>query len=268
MDELFLPIISDTCWIIYSINILQSHYNHLEVKKMERSILKLETFTNNGHANTFRAIFKTQHGRVLFLSLDVNDTDCTITDCFYIDRNQGRTGLDRYSSKPLKLQTFQFQTDNLISVIEAELNKKFYGVEFIQTDHAYLSIDQYLQLESENAQKKYRFLIMVGDGGTYNELPVRLRTRLKNKLHRAIFVELAYYKNGNGVVKQCHYYDRKYRRQNMKVTPPLLTSCFFPYTREAILNLLNYEICCDFTHMIVTSGVELDSNTIPLCGAL
>ena len=112
------------------------------------------------------------------------------------------------------------------------------------------------------------FLIMVGDGDNYNGLPVRLRTRLKNKLHRSIFVELAYYKDGNGVVKQCHYYDRQYKRQDVKVTPPQFTSCFFPYNSESILNLLNYELCCNFTHMIVTGDLDLDFNTTPLCGAL
>ena len=45
-------------------------------------------------------------------------------------------------------------------------------------------------------------------------------------------------------------------------------SCFFPYTREGILNLLNHEICCDFTHIIVTDGIDVDANTTPLCGAV
>ena len=106
------------------------------------------------------------------------------------------------------------------------------------------------------------------DGDSYNGLPTRLRTRLKNKLHRSVYVELAYYKDGKGVVNQCCYYDREYRRQDIKITPPMLISCFFPYTREGILSLLNHEICCDFTHMLVTEGLDLDSNTTPLCGAV
>ena len=31
-------------------------------------------------------------------------------------------------------------------------------------------------------------------------------------------------------------------------------------------NLLNHEICCDFTHMLVTDGLDLDSSTAPFCG--
>ena len=153
-------------------------------------------------------------------------------------------------------------------MIEAELDKKFYSVEFIQTDNADLSLDEYLQAKADSVNGKYRFLIMVGSGYDYNGLPVRLRTRLKNKLHRSIYIELEYYKNGNGVVKNCHYYDRKYKRQDIKVTPPQLLSCFFPYSHEGIINLFNHELCCDFTHIIVTAGIDLDSNITPLCGAL
>ena len=235
---------------------------------MKKSILELEAFTSNGLANTFRTIIKTQHGRVMYLSLEINDADCIITNCFYTDRNQGRTGTARYSTKPLKLQTLQFPADNLLSVIEAELDKKYYGVEFIHTDSAELSLDEYLQAKSDGANNKYRFLIMVGDGGNYNGLPVRLRTRLKNKLHRSIYIELEHYKDDMGVIKECHYYDRKYKRLEAKITPPQLLSCFFPYNHEGILNLFNHELCCNFNHIIVTDGIDLDSNWTPICGAL
>ena len=110
--------------------------------------------------------------------------------------------------------------------------------------------------------------LMVGGGDSCNGLPVRLRTRLKTKLHRSVYVELAYCRDGQGVVRQCCYYDREYRRQGVRITPPMLVSCFFPYIPEGILNLLNHEICCDFTHMLVTDGLDLESNTAPLCGAI
>nr|WP_302020173.1 hypothetical protein [uncultured Acetatifactor sp.] len=236
---------------------------------MTKSILKLEPYKDNSsHPNSFRTIFKTKHGRIVFLALSIDGTGCTITDCFYIDRNQGRTGAKRYSSKPQKMQTFQFGIDALLSVIASELDKKFYGVEYIQTSDSALPLDQYLQMKSECAFRKYHFLIMIGNGEQHNGLPARLRTRLKNKLHRSIYVELAYYKNGQGVISQCYYYDRMYKRKGIKVTPPMLTSCFFPYNQKEIINLLNHEICCDFTHMIVTDGIDIDSNRTPLCGAL
>lgn len=235
---------------------------------MHKSILKLEVFTNDNTTDTFRTLIKNHHGRILYLSLEINGVNCTITDCFYTDRNQGKNGSDRYQARPQKLKTFQFHIDELLNVIETELDKKFHDVEIITTDHAALPLDEYLKVKSESAHKKYRFLIMTGSGDTYNGLPVRLCTRLKNKLHRSIYIELLYYKDGTGVVNQCYYYDRKYKRQDVRITPPLLASCFFPYTQEGILNLLNHEICCDFTHMIVTDGIDPDSNTTPLCGAI
>lgn len=235
---------------------------------MDKSILKLETYTNGNSPNAFRTVFQNRHGRRLFLALEINVTDCMITNCFYIDRNQGKTGPKRCSARPRKLQTFHTQTEHLLSVIETELDKKFYGMEYIHTGNETLPLDQYLQAKSESSPGKYRFLIMVGEGERYNGLPVRLRTRLKNKTHRLIFIELAYYKDGQGVVKQCCYYDRPYKRQDIQITPPFLTSCFFPYTREGIRNLINNEICCNFTHMIVADGIDLDSNITPVCGAI
>ena len=233
---------------------------------MQKNILKLEPTADS--PTTFRTTIKTRHGRTLFLSLAVNSSICTITDCFYTDRNQGREGAARYKARPKKLRTLQFPVENLLAVIEAELDKKFYDVEFMETEQANLSLDEYLDFKASSSNRKYRFLIMVGDGGSYNGLPTLLRTRLKTKLHRSVYVELAYYKNGKGVVQQCCYYDREYRRQEVKITPPMLISCFFPYTKEGILNLLNHEICCDFTHMLVMEGLDLDSNTAPLCGAI
>ena len=164
--------------------------------------------------------------------------------------------------------TLQFPAENLLAVIEAELDKKFYGVEFVETEQTNLSLDEYIDFRASSSNRKYRFLIMVGDGGNYHGLPMRLRTRLKTKLHRSVYVELAYYKDGKGVVRQCCYYDRQYQRHGVKITPPTLISCFFPYTREGVLNLLNHEICCDFTHIIVTDGIDVDGNTTPLCGAV
>ena len=233
---------------------------------MKRSVLRLEAANHDNTA--FRTTFKTQHGRSVFLSLEIHGSDCAIADCFYTDRNQSRTGEARYGARPKMLRTLTFSTEDLLSVIETELDKRFYGVEFVPSEQAGLSTDEYLQFQAEHTPQKYRFLILVGEGESYNGLPVRLRTRLKTNLHRSVFIELAYYKDGQGIVKDCHYYDRQYRRRDVKITPPQLIRCFFPYTESGILNLINHEMCCDFTHIIVTDGIDLDSNTAPLCGAI
>ncbi len=205
---------------------------------------------------------------MVFLSLKINETDCTITDCFYADRSQRCIGSKKYNVKPLKLHTFSFPMDKLLTVIEEELDKKFYGIEIIRDEDARLTLEDYLHKKLDSANKTYRFLIMVGDSKDPNGLPARLCTRLKNKLHRSVYLELAYYKDGQGVVKQCCYYDREYKRRGIKITPPQLISCFFTYSYEGILNLVNKEICCDFTHMIVTDGIDVETNTTPLCGAI
>ena len=233
---------------------------------MKWSVLRLEAANPDNTA--FRTTFKTRHGRSVFLSLEIHGSDCAIADCFYTDRNQGKTGEARYGARPKMLRTLTFSMEDLLSVIEAELDKRFYGVEFVPSEQAGLSTEAYLQFRAEHTPQKYRFLILVGDGERYNGLPVRLRTRLKTNLHRSVFIELAHYKDGQGVVKDCHYYDRQYRRRDVKITPPQLIRCFFPYTESGILDLLNHEMCCDFTHIIVTDGIDLDSNTAPLCGAI
>ncbi len=232
---------------------------------MNRAIVRFE---QAGSGGCYRTIFQTRHGRSLYLELSIAGSRAYIANCFYTDRNQSRTGKARFSARPKKLQTLHFAVENLLSVIESELDRKFYGVEFIETGQASLSLEEYLRYKAQTGQRKYRFLILVGEGECRNGLPLILRTRLKTKLHRAVYVELAYYKDGKGVVSQCYYYDREYKRQGVRITPPMLISCFFPYTKEGILSLINREICCDFTHILVTEGLDLDSNTTPLCEAI
>ena len=235
---------------------------------MQKSILKLEEVAENGNLSSYRTIFKTQHGRIVFLTLETDGTVSTITDCYYLDRNQNRIGETHRRARPKNLKTIQFPAEDLLSVVQNELDKYFYGVEYTCTETAELSTADYIRAWSEASEQKYRFLVMVGDGEECQGLPCRLRTRLKNKLHRSIYIELSYYKDGRGVVAQCHYYDRKYKQMDTRITPPMLVSCFFPYTKCGIVDLLNRELCCDFTHMLLTEEIDVESDQTPLCGAL
>ena len=90
-------------------------------------------------------------------------------DCFYTDRNQGRGEAAHYSARPKKLRTLQFPAEDLSAILEAELDKKCYGVEFVETGQASLSLDEYLDAKDCSSNKKYRFLIMVGDGDSSND---------------------------------------------------------------------------------------------------
>ena len=208
---------------------------------MHKSILFLESA--GAGSSAYRAVIKTRHGRTLYLALELSEGVCSIVECFYTDRGQGRP---KRLLEPKMLKTRRFPADKLLEVIASELDKTFYGVEYVQNDTAGLPLEEYLQRKADEANRKYRFLILVGEGERVNGLP----------------------KDGLGVVRQCSYYDRRYQQRAVPVTPPTLVSCFFPYTREGILTLVNQELCCDFTHILVTEGIDLDSNTTPLCGAI
>ena len=233
---------------------------------MQPSILKMEIIA--GNCGVYQTIFKTRHGRVVYLALAVSHDSCVITQCFYVDRNQRRTGDDRYAHAPKKLQTMEFPIEKLLSVLENQLDKKFYQVEWMNDQTKALTFAEYMGFWKTQEQQKYRFLVMVGQGETYNGLPGRLRTRLKNRLHRSIYIDLAYRGGDEGVVNHCYYYDRRYSDPERCVTPPMLIRCFFSYTKEGILQLINHELYCNFTHMIVTDGIDLDDNITPLCGAI
>lgn len=134
-----------------------------------------------------------------------------------------------------------------------------------------LSTCDYLQCLEPLPHTEYRLLIMDGSGDFVNCLPSKLITRLMNKLHHSVYIELEHYRDGQGVVKQCCYYDREYIRQNITITPPTRVSVFFPYTRDGILDLINREICCNFTHIITidgSEGIDLVSDTAPICGSI
>lgn len=238
---------------------------------MQRSTLILEAFGSGCSTKSYRSIFKNNHSRTIYLSVEVIGEKCVITDCFYTDRKQGKSETKCFSARPARLTTLNFSVSELLSVIERELDKMFFNVDFVENSTIEMSIEEYLAYHESCASTRYRFLIMEGSGNLISGLPSCLRTRLKNKLHRSVYIELAYYKDGKGVVKQCCYYDRSYLRKDISIIPPMLISCFFPYTREGIINLINDEICCNFTHIIVTDGIEginLDSDTIPICGCI
>ena len=200
--------------------------------------------------------------------LEYLDGVCDIVDCFYLDRTSRRAGETLYSHVPQKLKTKSFKSEDLQAVIATELDKQFYGVDFCHGETASLTQEEYIRRWQVTHCGKYRFLVMIGSGELYNGLPSRLRTRFKSKLHRSIYIELGYYKDGLGVVKQCYYYDRQYKRDAVQITPPMLISCFFPYTKKGIMDLLNRELCCDFTHMLLAEDIDIDANVTPLCGAV
>lgn len=100
-----------------------------------------------------------------------------------------------------------------------------------------------------------------------NGVPEEITTRLKNRIHRSIYLKICHYKGELGVVSDCFYYDRKYKSRE-KVTPPELSSIFVKYSRDAVIDMVNYELNCDFTDIIFVTddSIDIENNKTALCG--
>ena len=223
-------------------------------------------------SGTYRSIIKTRHGRQLFLEVTKGDQSLEIVCCFYIDRNRGKSGAQRQKAVPLKLKTTRFFSENeFLSVLQTELDTLACTMKFdesFQTEA--MNVEQFIGYHEKQDGVKYHFLILVGSGENIADgLPSVLRTRLKNQLHRSVFLELERYKHGTGIVKSCFYDDRIYQNPNHKVAPSGLFSCFFQYTTDGILNLVNNELNCNFNHVLIVSedSVDIENDMRPICGA-
>ena len=222
-----------------------------------QSLILHETDSNED----FRALFKTRHGRLIYLQLSVSGKRCNIIECYYIDRTKG----GKYYAAPKKLVTRSFPYDRLLAVISTELDRTFYGIE-VDNSCRSLSTDDFIDYQLKSLRRKYNFLIFVAEGEAVNGIPSVLRTRFKNRIHRAIYLELRHYKDNMGVVADCQYYDRNYKARQ-SVTPEALSSVFFDYTRDGILSLVNSELNTDFSDIIFTDNSCVDlTNEIALCG--
>ena len=205
---------------------------------------------------TMRTVFKNHHGRLIFLALKVDDSICTIINHYYLDRAKFTV------AKKLKTRTFPFP--ELQTVIANELDRSFDEVNIV-ADLSDLSTHEFIHYRLSELNQGYRFLIFIGEGELVNGIPSILKTRFKNRIHRSIYLEMQY-RNGKGVISDCHYYDKKYRRRT--VIPETLTTVFFDYDRSTILDVVNNELNTAFTHILfVTDGsLNIDNNEAALCG--
>ena len=214
--------------------------------------------TENGN---YRSVIKTKHGRLIYLEISQGNNGLLVKNCYYLDRVKG----GEYYSSPQKLITRDFSFNEMLDVIASELNRRYFGVE-ITDKFTELTRDEFIDLQLKAMQKKYNFLIFVGMGELIDGIPSVIKTRFKNSIHRSIYIEMRYKSNGKGVISDCHYYDRKYRERS-KVIPEMLSTVFFKYNRQAILNIINNELNTAFTHIIFVTDGSLDiDNEIALCG--
>ena len=212
-------------------------------------------------ADTYRAVIKTAHGRLIYIELAIKARICHISDCCYIDRIRG----GEYYAVPHKLLTKQCTLDHLLQVVADELDRAYYGIDIIDA-YADLSKEEFINNKLSAYKRGYKFLIFVGNGKIVNGIPELLQTRFKNRIHRSIYLELHYHGDGLGVVADCYYYDREYKVRD-KVMPESLFSVFFEYNRNGILNMVNNELNTEFTDIMFITDNSIDiSNTLTLCG--
>lgn len=211
--------------------------------------------------NNFRAVIKTSHGRILYLLLNRTKDVINIIQCCYIDRVKS----GKYYAVPSKQQTKRCNADELLEVVSSELDRRYYGLEF--TDElADLSTESFIKNRLLSFQWGYKFLIFVGEGGTVNGMSDKLKTRLANRIHRKIYLEIDRYDEHKGVVTKCCYYDRQYKSRD-NVTPQMLTSVFVDYDRKSITDMVNRELNCDFTDLIIINDtIGFDNSNYALCG--
>ena len=178
----------------------------------------------------------------------------------YLDRIRG----GEYYASPQKLVTRDFSYNDILDVIASELDRKYFGVE-ITDKFTDLNTAEFIDTQLRAMQKKYNFLIFIGEGELINGISSIMRTRLKNRIRRSIYVEMQYH-NGKGVITDSHYYDRTYKGHSI-VVPETLSTVYFEYNRQTILNIINNELNTTFTDIIfVTDGSLNIDNKTALCG--
>ena len=218
---------------------------------MKRSVLKFDRVSKN----TYHTIIRNNHGRKIYLRINRLGDTITICDCFYIDRpmRNGRNAI------PQKQQTIRCRYDDLINVLAGELDKRFYGIEFSENE-TNMCTDEYISLYWQRC-KKYKFLILIEKDGV-------LKTRLRNRVHRTIYLEIKR-NESKGLIQTCHYCDRRYKRNSQLIVPFGLKTIYFDYSAEKVLEIANNELNCDFTNVIITSDTfRFDETNIPICGSI
>lgn len=218
------------------------------------------TLHATGDRDRWRTIIKNRHGRVIFVEVSIRDGTCKITDHYYVDRIRG----GKYYAVPQKLVTKACAVKSLLNVISSELDRAYFGIEYSRT-YSDLSNDEFISAMLSQMQRTYRFLIFVAEGEPVNHTFPVLKTRFKNKLHRSIYLEL-HTCDGKTTITDCHYFDREYNSP-VKAVPPMLSCISFDYSRSSILRLVNEELVCDFTDMLIVSDGSIDiSKPMPFCG--
>ena len=227
------------------------------------------TFEKVGTSSDHRCILKNQHGRKMYLELEVKAESFRISECWYIDRNIGKTGDKRKSAKPLLWQTKELDSniEKLKNVFVEELNMTpFLEIGFVENeDTIFLTTEEFIS--HYTADDKYRFLILVQKK---TEKGVVLETVIKNKVHRRIYVNLSLQKEKDAyILEECYYSDRMYKLNEGKMPETLVDGNTKGLRREDLVQWFNEQLTCDFNSVLFVSpeDIKLDKRKA-ICGTL
>lgn len=114
-------------------------------------------------SSVYRTLLKNQHGRKIYMELEVDLNKWRIAECWYYDRNIGRTGDKRKSAEPLLWKTKETDSNikNLKRVLVEELDMTpFLEIDFDENeDTICLTTEEFISHYTDD--DKYRFLILV-----------------------------------------------------------------------------------------------------------
>ena len=226
-------------------------------------------FEKVGASSAYRCLLKNQHGRKIYMELKIGNKEWIISECWYIDRNIGKTGDKRKSAIPLLWQTKEIDCniERLRYVLVEELDMTPFGdISFIDNEDT-ISLTEEEFISRHTANDKYRFLIMVQQK---TKRGVMLETVIKNKVHRRIYVNLSLQKEKNAyILDECYYSDRTYKLNERKMPETLVNGNTKGLQREDLIQWFNEQLTCDFNAVLFVSpeDIKLDKCKA-ICGTL
>ena len=226
-------------------------------------------FEKVGASSAYRCLLKNQHGRRIYIELNVNTDNIKILECWYCDRNIGKTGDKRKSAEPLLWKTKETDSNvkNLKRVLVEELDMTPFGdISFIDNEDT-ISLTEEEFISRHTANDKYRFLILVQRKTMKG---VMLETVIKNKVHRRIYVNLSLQKEKNAyILDECYYSDRTYKLNERKMPETLVNGNTKGLQREDLIQWFNEQLTCDFNAVLFVSpeDIKLDKCKA-ICGTL
>lgn len=222
-----------------------------------------------GTSSDYRCILKNQHGRKIYMELKIENEKWIVSECWYIDRNIGKTGYKRKSAVPLLWQTKETDSniENLKYVLVKELDMTPYlEIAFVENEDT-ISLTEEEFVSRHTANDKYRFLILVQKN---TEKGVVLETVIKNKVHRRIYVNLSLQKEKDAyILEECYYSDRMYKLNERKLPGTLVDGNTKGLRREDLIRWFNEQLTCDFNAVLFVSpeDIKLDKCKA-ICGTL